>query len=499
MRRPARRLLLIVAGLLLVALLAVAWTLGRAVSRDRDLSSLPAELASRTPGELIRRAQLRLQGHPLPEKLLLPALRWAQLRVERVPAGGLPTLGKGWQPRNGSSLLAGMETDTVAVATADQLARALAGARAGQTILLGPGRYRVNANLRTGAAGTRARPITVRSDTPEQTVVEFTAIEGFIVDQPYWTFENLHIRGVCEGDGYCEHAFHVVGNAHHTRIRNNLIEDFNAHLKVNGLGDSFPDDGLVERNTITNTRARETHVPVTPIDLVAASRWVVADNLISNFVKADGDRISYGVFMKGAGDGGRIERNLVVCTPGDVSVPGQRVGISFGGGGTGKPYCRDLACEAEHTGGVVANNIVAHCNDFGIDVNRAARTLVAHNTLVNTAGIDVRNAPASARIHGNLLEGRIRQRNHGELRAENNDAVALRDYTAAPDALDLTPTKPLDTIPSVALVPLDFCGRSRGDATPTGALAGTLPCGNAAAPPPAPATASAPATPAPRP
>lgn len=486
MRRSARRLLLILAALALAGLIAVAWILGRAVSGD--WSALPAELALRTPGELIRRAQLRLQGHPLPEKLLLPPLSWIQRRVERPPAGGLPTLGKGWQPRDGSSLLADMETDTVAVRSSDQLARALAAARPGQTIVLAPGTYRITANLRTGAAGTQARQITVRSDTPQQTLIESTAVEGIVVDQPYWTFENLRIRGVCENDGYCEHAFHIVGNAHHTRIRNNLIEDFNAHLKINGMGDSFPDHGLVERNTLTNTRVRNTHVPVTPIDLVAASRWVVVDNLVSNFVKGDGDRISYGIFMKGAGDGGRIERNLVICTPGDLSVPGQRVGISFGGGGTGKPFCRDRACEVEHTGGIVADNIVAHCNDFGIDVNRAARTLVAHNTLVNTAGIDVRNAPASARIHGNLLEGRIRQRSGGELRAELNDAVDLRDYAAAPDALDLAPKRTLDTIPSIALVPLDFCGRRRTDATPTGALAGPLPCGEARAlPAPRPA------------
>jgi hypothetical protein len=498
MQRPARKLLLVVAALVLAAVLVVAWTLARAMSRDKDLTTLPGELASRTPGELIRRAQLRIQGHDWQERALLPPLLRIQRRIERLPASGLPSLGKGWQPREGSSLLAGMEADLVPVASSEELLRAIARARAGQTIVLAPGDYRIGTAVTTGAAGTRNRPITVRSDRPGQTLIEIATVEGILVDKPYWTFENLHFRGACksDSDGYCEHALHIVGDAHHTRVRNSLLEDFNAHFKINGAGDSFPDDGLIERNTITNTRVRNTHVPVTPIDLVAASRWVVSDNVISNFVKGGGDRISYGVFMKGAGDGGRIERNLVICTPGDISVPGQRVGISFGGGGTGKPYCRDKACEAEHTGGVVANNIVAHCNDFGIDVNRAARTLVAHNTLVNTAGIDVRNAPASARIHGNLLEGRIRQRSDGEMRAENNDIVALRDYTAAPDALDLAPTTPLDTIPSVALVPLDFCGRNRGDATPTGALAGALPCAAApAASSDAPAAAPLPARP----
>ena len=35
-------------------------------------------------------------------------------------------------------------------------------------------------------------------------------------------------------------------------------------------------------------------------------------------------------------------------------------------------------------GGLAANNVVAHCNDAGIDVNRSSQIALAHNTLINT-------------------------------------------------------------------------------------------------------------------
>jgi hypothetical protein len=356
-------------------------------------------------------------------------------------------------------------------ASAEEIMRTVNTARAGQTVLIKPGTYRIDGNVKTGAPGAPGQPITVRAALPGQVVIEFNAVEGFVVSQPFWVFENLTLRGVCREHGNCEHAFHVVGKAHHTVLRNNHIEDFNAHFKVNGLGGDWPDDGLAQFNTLTNTRQRDTHLPVTPIDIVGASRWTLADNLVSNFVKGDGDRISYGMFMKGAGNGGRIERNLIICTPKNLSQPGSRVGLSFGGGGTGREFCRDGRCDAEYTGGLAANNIVAHCNDMGIDVNRSSAILIAHNTLINTAGIDVRRAPATARVYGNLLEGRIRQRDGGQVKSEMNELAVMQDIYADADALQFGCRQHLDNVPSMALVPTDFNGQVRSDGTLPGALA----------------------------
>jgi hypothetical protein len=85
-----------------------------------------------------------------------------------------------------------------------------------------------------------------------------------------------------------------------------------------------------------------------------------------------------------------------------------RIGLSFGGGGTGASYCRVDGCgEQEHTDGIAANNIIAHCNDVGLDVNRSARIDLVHNTLINTSGIASRGGGAQARAFANLYEGRL--------------------------------------------------------------------------------------------
>ena len=351
----------------------------------------------RTPGEFMRHAEKRLSGHPRLESVFVPVLHQFRVEVERpVPEGQLPTLGKGQR-----SVSRHPEIDhgrKQRVATSDQLRQAIADAMPGQIIEIQQGTYRIDRKLEIVRAGSKELPVVLRSAQPGQVRIEFNTGEGFLVTQPNWIFENLYIKGVCAEDQHCEHAFHIVGGATNTIIRNNRIEDFNAHIKVNGQGGQWPDDGVLVFNTLANTRPRQTDLPVTPFDLVGASRWIVADNLVSNFVKNGGNQISYGIFMKGGGREGRIERNLVICTPRDISQPGSRVGISFGGGGTGQAYCRDGACKAEHFAGLASNNIVAHCNDFGIDVSRASKILVAHNTLINTSGIDIRGETASAAV-----------------------------------------------------------------------------------------------------
>ena len=435
----------------------------------------------RTPGEMIRYAKRRLEGHPNLEAIALPPLHWAQARVERpVPPGPLPTLGKGQQTQALPRLPGQNATSDVVVRNAEEIINAIKQAKAGQTITLAPGTYRINTNLKTAAAGSEFQRITVRAAQPGQVHIEFNAQEGFKVSNPYWVFENLNIRGVCAQHDYCDHAFHVVGKASHTVIRNNHIEDYNAHLKVNGADSDWPDNGLVQYNTLTNTKPRATNLPVTPIDIVGASQWHLEDNLISNFVKGDGDQISYGLFMKGAGSGGRIERNLVICTPKDMSQPGVRVGLSFGGGGTGKPYCRDKRCVTEHTGGLAANNIIAHCNDTGLDINKASKVTFAFNTLINTSGIGIRGGSSEVRLYGNMYEGKVRVADGSALRQEMNQIMHAAKVFNNGDLLQLGWREKPENILSMPGSRIDFCGLPRSDGTPPGALAAP---GPACAPP----------------
>lgn len=301
-----------------------------------------------------------------------------------------------------------------------QMRAAIASAEPGDQIVLLPGTYRLQDKVAVERPGTAAQRILLRAIEPGTVVIEFETVEGFAVAAPYWTFENLTIRGVCKRHDDCEHAFHVIGPASHFIARNNLITDFNAHFKINGSNGRFPDLGRIENNTLSNATVRDTGNPVVPIDLVAASNWTIQRNLISDFVKGGGDRVSYGGFAKGAGSANIFEQNIVLCEQRLLGAAGQRVGLSLGGGATGAPFCRDSRCIVEQEKSVIQSNLIASCSDDGIYLNSAASSSVVHNTLLDTGGISVRFAGSSADVEGNLVDGGIRSRNDGVLRASDN-------------------------------------------------------------------------------
>ncbi|WP_256081655.1 chondroitinase-B domain-containing protein [Massilia sp. YIM B04103] len=319
----------------------------------------------------------------------------------------------------------------VTVASADALRAAIAQAMPGDRITVLPGRYRFLASsyIAVNRPGTRAQPIVLRAARAGSVVLELAMAEGFLVSAPWWTFENLQLQGICPLQGNCEHAFHITGAAQHFTARNNTILDFNSHIKINGQHGVQPDHGLLEQNTLSNTAVRQTGTPVTPIDLVAASHWTIRANLISDFIKGGGDQISYGGFAKGAGSGNVFERNVVICEQRLRGQPGQRVGLSLGGGGTAAPYCRDQRCITEQDGGVLQANLIASCSDEGIYLNRAATSQLRHNTLLDTGGIALRFPETSADVEGNLVDGRIAVRGGALLRARDNlDSGVTRLY-----------------------------------------------------------------------
>jgi hypothetical protein len=484
LRRRARWWL---AGLLLAAASSLA--LSAYLVRGERWSAL----SERTPMELVRYTERRLIGHPRLEQAFGPLLQAVRRSQEREPPADLPSLGKGQQTR--ALAAAGYDSAgrpralelpgatpppaTRALTSVAELAAAMANAAPGQVLELAPGRYALAQTLTTGRAGQPGQPIVLRAALPGSVELVVSAMQGVVVNQPYWVFENLDWRGACTEHSDCEHALHVVGRARGTVILNNRLRDFNAHLKINGEGGQWPDDGLLQFSTLSNSAPRRTALPVSLIDSVGASGWQIADNLIDHTAKDGGNRISYGVCVKGAGAQVRIERNLVVCTPERVSQPGLRVGISLGCGATGPAFCRDGKCEMELADSVVASNVVAHCNDFGIDLHRARNALVAHNTLINTAGIDARQPATQALAVGNLLEGRIRARDGARLE-ERDNAVArpLGGLLTAPHALDLRWHESSDQTRATPETERDFCGQRRPALSPPGATVAPI-CGGA--------------------
>jgi hypothetical protein len=370
-----------------------------------------------TPRALAPYIAKRTSGH---NGAIVGAGQWSAATLIRLDRGGagprvaaFPVIGAG-------AALPAAAGERRIVATGDDLLRAIATAVPGDVITLLPGRYHVAKVINVNRPGSAAANIVVRAEQVGTVDIALELAEGFNVSAPYWRFENLDIRGVCKQHHACEHAFHVTGAASHFAALNNTIVDFNAHFKINGGKGVFPDQGRIEGNTLRNDSVRATSNPVTPIDLVAASGWSIRRNLITDFVKGEGDRISYGAFVKGGGGGNVLEQNIVLCEARLQGMAGQRVGLSLGGGGTGKQYCRDGKCITEQDQSIIRANLIASCSDDGIYLNNAAGSRIMHNTLVDTGGVQARFAGTSADIEGNLIDSAIRARDGALLRAQDN-------------------------------------------------------------------------------
>ena len=379
----------------------------------------------------------------------------------------------------------------VPVKTVAELTSAIGAAAPGDVIILADGTYKMT-GVSCTANGTPAAPITVKAATRLAAHIELDALEGFKVSGASWHFEGLDIKGTCAVDDNCEHAFHVTGGATGFVMRNNRVFDFNAQLKVNASPDGtgkyvIPHGGLIEGNELADSRARNTGNPVTKLNIDTGDDWIVRANYIHDHHKGGGDNISYGAFMKSGGNNGVMERNLVICTRNDTTG-GTRIGLSFGGGGTGAQYCAPAfdaskPCDPEHTNGTMRNNIIVACSDVVIYLNKSKNTHILSNTLIATSGVDFRFASTGGEARGNLLESAIRDRDGAtHTDADNLSGLMTADFTAMyldPLKGDLRKkgdlAKLLQKAPILATVADDYCARKRIDPKyDLGALESTL-------------------------
>ncbi len=378
----------------------------------------------------------------------------------------------------------------VRVTTEAQLRTAIGAALPGDVIILADGTYAVTSKL----SCTRPGPIVVRGENQFGATLTSNTVIAIGVSAPFWRFEDFAMRGVCANDSDCEHAFQVTGQATDVVLRRLRLVDFNAQLKVNASaagdgGYDMPHRGLVEACELYDTRPRVTSNPVTKLNIDTGDDFVVRDNVIRDFSKNGGNFVSYGSFMKSGGRRGVYERNLVVCSSAGAAMTDARIGLSFGGGGTGPQFCFpgfnvNTPCSVEHEDGVMRNNIIANCSDVGVYLNRARNTAVLHNTLVGTNGVDFRFDTSSGQAVGNLLSSNIRARDTGTFTGTQNvSGVTVAAFDAAyanPLAGDLSVTGSVTAwvgvvSPAPVAVTDDFCGRIRpGTAFTVGALEHSL-------------------------
>ena len=177
--------------------------------------------------------------------------------------------------------------------------------------------------------------------------------------------------------------------------------------------------------------------------------------------------------FNGISRNGRFENNLVEC---EVNHSGfTRVGLSLGGGGSyPDSICEDQNCQAEHTNGQIVNNIIVNCpSDVGIYLNKAPDTQVLHNLLYQTTGIDVRFPNTTAFVDGNVLDGKLRERDDGQATTGTN-LVEYRDFDMAyldPARNDFRP-QGIEDLKDQGNpeVHVDFCWNERSETTNLGAI-----------------------------
>jgi len=361
----------------------------------------------------------------------------------------------------------------VSVADSMSFRNALENASPGDVITLSKGNYTFSSNLNCSSSASTDRPIRVRAEDLGDAILAFDTNEGFKVSGSSWIFENLEIHGICSADSNCEHAFHIFGAAHNLILRNNVLEGFNAHVKGNGINGIYPNNVLIEYNEFYSKSSRKTSNPVTPIDVVGGKGWKISHNFIHDFEKAEGNKISYAAFLKGNSSGGVFSHNLIVCE--SLHQGGIRLGLSFGGGGTGTQFCEGQSCVTEHRNGKMFNNIIANCPaDVGIYINKGKDIKIYNNTLFNTTGIDVRFGISTVDLQNNLLDGKIRERNGGHAVLSNNlQQGNLSQWFTDANNLDFTlidGTQIVDKGSSLASVKDDFCTNTRGEKYDIGAI-----------------------------
>lgn len=306
-------------------------------------------------------------------------------------------------------------------------------AKAGDTIVVEPGQYALKGKrFKLKNAGTSTQKITLMAESFGSVFLQLDSVEGLYLTQAHWSIHNLIFKGMCQQDNNCEHAIHLSGDADNIEISHNRFINFNAHIKSNGHNNRFPDNVSIRGNDFYNQSPRNTTNPVTPIDVVGGNDWLIAYNFIADFALKTRDKftVSYGAFLKGAGQRGKIVGNVVNCA---WNVPHQsfldiRIGLSLGGGGTGGAFCQDASCGYEHQYGVIENNLILNCqNDVSIYLNKAPGSKIKNNILLNSLGIDARFAITTATLKNNQYQGRIKARDGAWIRDINNNNIALKD------------------------------------------------------------------------
>ncbi|WP_143871114.1 hypothetical protein [Catenovulum sediminis] len=290
----------------------------------------------------------------------------------------------------------------------EQLRTAIEQANDSDIIKIAKGEYQLSRN-KLRLTKHHNTPTTIMAERLGDVKLNSSLIEAILVTGSGWRLNNLVIEGQCQIDSQCEHAVHIVGAADNSHLVNNKFVNFNAHIKVNGLSGAFPNQGKIAHNMLINQWVRKTPNPVTPVDIVGGNNWQVRHNFIADFAKSQGNQTSYAAFLKGGGQYGAFSDNIVICSwkvP-PTTFAEKRLGLSFGGGGTGKSVCQN-DCRFEHSNGLIEHNLIMNCGqEHAIYINNSHSIQIKNNLLLSSFGIQINDSSDKIEIVNNFYQGGI--------------------------------------------------------------------------------------------
>jgi hypothetical protein len=344
----------------------------------------------------------------------------------------------------------------VTVSTVATLEAAVAGASAGQTILVAPGHYELDgAYLRITAPGVTLRG---QGDDREAVVLDGNYVTTEIVQV---VASNVTVADLTLREAY-DHPIHVMPSAsaatNGTLVYNvHVVDPGQQAIKVNPLvpGGPYADGGTVACSHIELTDAGRSRIRddcyTGGIDAHAARGWTVRDNVIEGFWCPTGLSEHAVHFWKESRDT-TVERNV-------LRDNARGVGFGLLASGTPARAWADVPCPAaggsyvDHFGGVARNNVVsAHADglfaseygfDCGVCLWQACGAEAIHNTIwsgdptASFSSVEWRFANTSATITNNLVNVALRERDEAEGALAGNLTGAEASWFVAPPSGDL--------------------------------------------------------------
>ena len=322
--------------------------------------------------------------------------------------------------------LASAVAGEITVGSSTDIRMAMVAAKPGDVISIPPGEYAMGEALVAGNSGTQDKPITLR--TRGETGYAKLRITGksdvgFRILGKFWVLHGLHIEGNPEAtlDLIQIDATRGGGALRMTDCRVSCCKEY--LFKASRNREQGSDDVILDH-------CEWFDCPGTAIDLVAGDHWIIRGNYVHDYGR-DG-ATHYGIFLKGGGRNGLMENNLV-----DGNGSKGTVGISFGGGLTGKqwlPLADDGKLAPEHTGGICRNNIVVSTGDCAYHANNGSNCKFYNNLAYNCGAGFQRQAsyPPDPALVNNVLSGSIR----GPGESRSNLTAVDKAWFRAPDSND---------------------------------------------------------------